>query len=73
MLVQTKQVRSADDFPVSNEMLLFGNECANDKDFLQIFDSVSCIMYQHILWLFLYELVVLDLPELVKQYEELFQ
>ena len=71
MLVQTQQARSADDFPVSNKMLLFGN--ANDKDFLQIFVSVSCIIYQHILRLLKYKLVVLDLPELVKQYEELFQ
>lgn len=41
MLVQTQQVRSADDFPVSNKMLLFGNECANDKDFLKIMYHVS--------------------------------
>ena len=31
------------------------------------------VFLQHILKLLKYELVILDLPELVKQYEELFQ
>ena len=44
MLVRAHQIRSADDSPVSNKMFLFGNECVNDIDFLQIFDSDSEIL-----------------------------
>ena len=44
MLVRAHQIRSADETPVSNKMFLFGNECVNDIDFLQIFDSDSEIL-----------------------------